>query len=255
MTASVLIRPPENRASNGAQAVNAMFGDKSRLSRRNPVPRQYKKIINWGNSTPLQVPHNDYELYNNPKAVEIAANKLRAFGAMAEAGVRIPTYTTNKEEATGGIWLARTALVGSGGDGIVVVRDGNGMPEAPLYVKYIKKQKEYRAHVVDGEVIFTQMKLRRNGAEQTADQRLIRNYDNGWIFAIQGAELNDDAKQEAVKAVEALGLHFGAVDLIRGKDDGLAYILEVNTAPGIESPTLTAAYKEALSKMVGVTSE
>jgi len=48
----------------------------------------------------------------------------------------------------------------------------------------------------------------------------------------------------AVSAVEALGLTFGAVDLIVG-DDGHTYILEVNTAPAC-SPRTAREYVNAV---------
>ena len=38
---------------------------------------------------------------------------------------------------------------------------------------------------------------------------------------------------EATKAVAALGLDFGAVDVIYNEKYGRAYVLEVNTAPGL----------------------
>jgi D-alanine-D-alanine ligase-like ATP-grasp enzyme len=43
--------------------------------------------------------------------------------------------------------------------------------------------------------------------------------------------------EHSISAVNTLGLDFGAVDLIVAKD-GRVYVLEVNTAPGIEGITL-----------------
>jgi hypothetical protein len=118
-----------------------------------------------------------------------------------------------------------------------------------LYVKYIPKLREFRAHVAFGHVIFLQEKKRKTENEQTDDQKLIRNHDNGWVFCINDIQLTDAERTsinaEAVKATTALGLDFGAVDLILGKKDNLPYILEVNTAPGLESPGLIEAYKNA----------
>lgn len=250
MPARIMIRPPQNRPSAGAQVVNSLFGDKSRLVRRVPPPRQYLHIINWGNSTPLEVRPN-VRLYNNPIAIAVAANKLRAFQELQANGVRVPPFTTEKESTTDGMWLARTTLVGSGGDGIVVLREGDPRVDAPLYSKYVKKREEYRVHVMNSEPIFVQQKKRRLEVEQTRDQTLIRNHDNGWVFAIQNVELGEEALREAVRAVTALNLDFGAVDLIIGREDGLPYVLEVNTAPGLASPSLIEAYAKSLHDMVG----
>lgn len=250
MPARIMIRPPQNRLSAGAQVVNTMFGNKSRLVRRVPVPRQYRHIINWGNSTPLEV-RPGVKLYNNPAAIAATANKLRSFEELQENGVRVPEFTQTKEDTAEGMWLARTTLVGSGGVGIVVLRQGDPRVDAPLYTKYVRKREEYRAHVVNNEVIFVQQKKRRLEAEQTRDQALIRNHDNGWIFAVQDIVLSEEAKREAVRAVTALQLDFGAVDIIIGRDDGLPYVLEINTAPGITSPSLMEAYEKAFHEMVG----
>lgn len=153
-------------------------------------------------------------------------------------------------EGSSDIWIARTVLNGSGGAGIIVVRPGDPIPDAPLYTKYVRKSREYRLHVVGGEVIFYQEKRKKNGVEQTRDQALIRNHDNGWVFAENDIRLPESSvwenvKATAVGAVRALGLDFGAVDLVLARDNATPYVLEVNTAPGIESTRLLEAYVRA----------
>jgi D-alanine-D-alanine ligase-like ATP-grasp enzyme len=102
--------------------------------------------------------------------------------------------------------------------------------------------------VLGGVAAVVQQKLRRSGqAQQDKDSLLIRSYDNGWVFAIDSityasSEIEEQVKQQAIAAVKALGLDFGAVDVIVNKKGTKAYVLEVNTAPGIESPTVLAAY-------------
>lgn len=251
MPAKVLIRPPANRASNGAQTINRELGNVSRLSRISPVPRQYRCLINWGNTDPVVAARAPFRVLNQPSAVALAVDKLVSLRALQQAGVRVPEFTTTLADDRGrDVWLARTNLRGSGGDGIVVVRRGEPVPAAPLYVKYVPKLEEYRVHVVDGHIVFIQQKRRVRDNEQTDDEKLIRNHANGWVFCpvTDGRACGQDL---AINAVAALGLDFGAVDLIIGRDDRLAYILEVNTAPGIESPTLAAAYKEEFRRALG----
>lgn len=92
---------------------------------------------------------------------------------------------------------------------------------------------------MNGFVICVQQKRKESEAEQTADQKLIRNRSNGWVFTRNDIDpLPQDALTQAVNAVAALGLDFGAVDLVIGRDDELAYVLEVNTAPGLEGTTV-----------------
>jgi D-alanine-D-alanine ligase-like ATP-grasp enzyme len=102
-------------------------------------------------------------------------------------------------------------------------------------------------HVLGGVAAVVQQKRRRNNVELTPDQRLIRNLANGWIFAVDkvvfaSPAIEQDVKQQAIAAVACLGLDFGAVDVIVDKDATKAYVLEVNTAPGLSSPTVLAAY-------------
>lgn len=246
----ILVRPP-NRPSNSAWSLRRELGNIARLSRRNPVLRRYTHIINWGNSSPLTV-YTHQKVLNNPDNVRVAVDKLEAFTKLKEGNINVPYHTTVLPADRNGIYLARTLLRASGGDGIHVVRPGDEVPSAPLYVKYIPKTKEYRVHVVDGKVIFVQRKRRPHGAEQDRDQRLIRNHTNGWIFALlndEDANL-DHIEQEAVNAVQVLGLDFGAVDIIEGRDDGKAYVLEVNTCVGIRSPSVLEAYASSFRAIV-----
>lgn len=247
--ARILVRPP-TRPSSGAQTINEILGDSSRLSRRSPIPQQYRTVVNWGNSTPIVGEHVAHVI-NPPAAVALAINKLSALSAMQAAGVRVPNFTREAPEPRRGIWLARHNLTGSAGHGIQVVREGEPLPAAPLYVEYVRKAAEYRLHVAFGRVMFCQFKLRKNDNEQTADQKLIRNHDNGWVFAPRSVEeLHLTVKEEALKAVAALGLDFGAVDMIISKKDSLPFVLEVNTAPGISSPTLRTEYERVFKEFL-----
>jgi len=79
---------------------------------------------------------------------------------------------------------------------------------------------------------------------------LIRNHNNGWAFvensvSFPSAESKEEVCREAIAAVDCCGLDFGAVDVVLGKEDEKAYVLEVNTAPGLESTALIEAYKRA----------
>lgn len=252
MPATIAVRPPA-RPSNGARILRQSLGDVAKIVRNPRIPPQYTHIINWGNS--VGVSHLDRaRLFNPPSAVSRASNKLIAFETLQREGVTVPEFSTTAPDLSGSsIWLARTMLNASQGRGIEVLRQASDIPRAPLYVKYVRKLREFRVHVVGGQAVFIQEKLRRYDTQQTPDQRLIRNYDNGWVFAIQGISVNDQTLapliEEAKRAVVALGLDFGAVDCLIEKRTNHPYILEVNTAPGLSSPSLISAYTEAFKRM------
>lgn len=242
MPARIMVRTPERGSSGGAR-LRYLLGDNARLVRRNEVPRQYRTVINWGNTQGLSYNPSRVTVLNKPEAVRLAVDKSAAFEAFRGAGVRHPDWGTSLPEARSGIWLARTTTTSSGGEGIVVLREGDAIVEAPLYTKYVPKVHEYRLHVFGDSVFFAQQKRRERDVEQDRDARLIRNRHNGWVYAISEVSPTDDCKEQAVAAVRALGLDFGAVDIIIGRDDGLAYVLEINTAPGIVGTSTEEAYR------------
>lgn len=210
------------------------------------VPRGGDVVLNWGNPRSLGWP-GVVTWLNSPRNVEISSNKLSSLMAMEAQEVSVPPFTQDQEEAQG--WLdqdkvviVRRLLNASSGRGIEIINRGDRLPIAPLYVQYIKKIHEFRVHVFRGEVIDVQQKKKRLDSEANY---LIRSHQNGWIFARQ--EVNPDPKvlEESIKAVSALGLDFGAVDVIWNQHYQTAYVLEVNTAPGLEGTTL-GRYVEAI---------
>lgn len=221
---------------------------------------QYGTLLNWGCSQlPLKVAPGQTVL-NKPEAVANAKCKLRTFELFRKAGVPHPQWWTpeNVKEAKrqGAILIARTTTRGSGGEGIVVVREEDKLPKAPLYTLYIRKDSEYRVHVVGDKAIQIQQKRKDTEAEQDQDQKLIRNHANGWVFAVNNVQFKNDRQRErvveaSIAAVRSLGLDFGAVDLVVDRKTGEPFVLEVNTAPGLESPTLIGAYATSFATITG----
>lgn len=239
-----------NPGSESAKALAEALGIK-RLKHEGSKwkPKAGDVVINWGSSS-LPPGLANAIIINKPEAIGRASNKLLAFQAFKNAGVPIPEFTTDAAEARNWIdnlkatVVVRTKLTGHSGDGIVMVGPDNvgDMVRAPLYTEYVKKVQEYRLHVYKGKVFFIQRKARKKEVPDNEVNWQVRNHANGFIFANQGVEVPDGHKDAAVKAVEALGLDFGAVDLIETKK-GECFVLEVNTACGLEGTTLEK-YKE-----------
>lgn len=214
-----------------------------------PVKKRNEVIINWGHSNP-RFDTSLVTIINQPTAVKLASNKLTAFKRFAEAGVNTVKFTTSYDEAVQ--WIndgfrvfARFILNGSSGRGIVVAENVESLPRnAPLYTRYFKKKKEFRVHIFNGEIIDYAEKRARLDKGPTFSP-YIRSHDHGWIFARDGITEIQSVKDEALKAVAALGLDFGAVDVVWS--DRKTLVLEVNTAPGLTGTTLTR-YIEAIKK-------
>lgn len=214
-------------------------------------------VINWGTSSDNFSRKIDCdEIINFPDCVRIAGNKLKTFKALS-GYVTIPDWTEERGEAVE--WLikgfdvvARTVLTGHSGAGIEIHKSNERAERiltlAPLYTKYIKKKDEYRLHVFRDNVFFVQRKARKKDVPDDQVNWQIRNHGNGFIFAHEGVDVPEKAKRDAIMAVKQLGLDFGAVDVVHGTD-GKFYILEVNTAPGLEGTTLQK-YVEVFKEFV-----
>ena len=163
----------------------------------------------------------------------------------------IPSFTQSKDEAlekirSGDIIVCRQKLSAHSGEGIVIAAREDEVVNAPLYVGYIKKKKEFRVHVVFGQVADVQEKRRRRDYED-APNFAVRNYHTGWVYCREDIVEPDNLRGIAVRAVEALGLDFGAVDIIWNEHRNQCYVLEVNTAPGLEGTTVDS-YVSALTQ-------
>lgn len=245
---------PYSQPSRSARALaEAIQGRRIRRegSRYNHRPDNHL-VVNWGAS---DCP--DFEnMLNKPEAVRRASSKLETFNRLGSVGVPIPHFTTDRQMAEmymdNGDWevcYCRTLTRANSGRGIVVANSVEEVVDAPLYVKGITGgRREYRVHVFEGEVIRLQQKKRRTetaGDGYEANNE-VRNLAGGWVFTSEDiTPIVDGAEQSAVDAVQALGLDFGAVDVITQR--GQHWILEVNTACGLEGSTLEA-YAEAIER-------
>jgi hypothetical protein len=216
-----------------------------------------KLIINWGASS-MSKEAKKCKVLNNSAAVKLAANKLDFFNCVS-GKVNIPEYTTDKNVALnwledGKMVFARTTLTGHSGNGIYVLETPQDWEEfshnaTKIYVKYIPKKDEYRIHIVNGEIIDVRRKSLKAGYPKSKANWKIRSHQNGFIFAKEGFEVQDGVLLEAKKAVFACGLNFGAVDVIWNEFYKVAYVLEINTAPGLEGSTVDN-YAKAFNKIL-----
>lgn len=251
-----------NRYSNSAKLVAKLMGIKRiRVKNSRYRAKVGDKLVNWGSGTKtVRVQDHRIKWYNQPPLKGV--NKLTCFNILKEHGVCIPEYTTDKDvvrksihEGEGSVtWLARHTLTGSGGKGISILNNFLDIPDAPLYVKYIPKKYEVRIHVANGKCFDVQQKMFRRGQGKDVNHK-IRSHDNGFIFVRHGLSIPEAyltlCKQQAETAVKALGMDFGAVDVIYNERHAKAYVLEINSSPGVENST-AQNYANMLKGMVNV---
>lgn len=202
-------------------------------------------IINWGN---VNVVHNSH--YLNPlQAVKNATNKLATFQLLQEAGVSIPPFFTSQSQLDSDtVYVARTTLTGHSGEGIEVGTPTD-LPSAQLYTTFLAKQAEYRVIVVGNQAVDIKQKLKKRDFEGDRSP-YVWNCDNGYVYARNDITIPEDLTSTAISAISALGLRYGAVDVI--VHNNISYVLEVNTAFGLEGTTtqlVATAIKELIESL------
>lgn len=240
----------------------ALDGKRIKLEDSNYTFRDNHLIINWGygqENMGWMTNRASENIVNPIMQVAIASHKLKSFDLFSMRGVSTVAMSRSVDIANnwlqeGNAVLGRDLFQGSGGRGITVYHpdEYSSIPNNTshrYFSKYVKKRREFRIHVgypnLDREyypnVFFIQEKKRRAIENRNQDiyNPYIRNYSNEWIFAHNDLEtIPNSVLSEAKKAVRALRLHFGAVDVIYNSHYDQAYVLEVNTACGMEGETL-----------------
>lgn len=231
---------PYRQGSKGARELAEGVG--GRVLRLRDSRYRYRArdvIINWGHAN--EHPLLDYAL--NGRGIRDASNKLLFFRRISrlEPGL-VPEFWEDRGAIPDDAFpvVCRTVLAGHSGEGIVIAETRDQLVPAPLYVKYVKKQEECRIHVGrgDGEsiIISEQRKARRNDHENPNWQ--VRNLQNGFIYARADVNPPECVRDAARRALLATDLDFGAVDVIYNRREDRAYVLEINTAPGITGTTV-----------------
>lgn len=226
--------------------------------RKMQPPTKFTSVINWGVGGGIPIP-KDIKVFNKPKEVAAAVNKTTFFKAMAAAkdGPRIPLFTESAEQAMGWVnegktIMARQVTEGKMGQGILFY-DEDELPQflnAPLFVEFILNLYEFRAHFAFGEIIYWQKKDLTDAARAAGNVDFrVRSHRNGFYFMSQGDfRVPEDVQAQAMKAVKASGLDFGALDIVYNRYYDKAYILECNTAPGIDEGKTAEKYADAFRK-------
>lgn len=220
-------------------------------------------IVNWGCSRVLGA---GPKMLNPASSVACASSKLACIKRLHEKAVPTLEFTLERPKAEN--WLKTSSVVGHfnlhahSAQGLDLIKKGTQLPEShgresyKLFTRYFQKAVECRVHCIQGEggkykALYLQKKRVKEGrlAEfglEESPQTYIRTYDNGWIFA-RDVSTDLRAVELACAAMQAVGLAYGAVDIMINTDN---YVVgEINTAPGLEGQAL-AFYVSNLGAMI-----
>lgn len=211
-------------------------------------------LIRYGSGR--RVPYRPrHRTFNRRRMLTRYTNRLEELQRLRAAGVRVPEFSTTGAPTTRPTSLILREL-GQGrqttrGRGITYLSqdealDLGQLPESDLYIRFIPKDRQFRVHVFG---VATRVRELIPG-DPEAQEQPIWNLDHGFTYRIPDEPPPAQVKPTAVQAVSALGLDFGAVDVMTL--DRMAWVLEVNTAPGLADPTLEW-YATQISQSTGLT--
>lgn len=236
---------PYKQGSQGARALaDALDGRVLFTNGSKYRPKPDDVVIRWGAAREGERLRG-FKLVNDLSSILQATDKLKFFRLMQTSNADIiPEFWTDAEDIPDEAFpiVARTVLNGHSGEGIVIAETRDELPHAPLYVKYVKKQHEYRVHLgwdsQQWTTIAVQRKARKHDHPEDAVDWKVRNLKNGFIYARHNVQAPEVVLDAARRAMEASGLEFGAADVIMNERNNQAYVLEINTAPGLTGQTV-----------------
>ena len=190
-------------------------------------------IINWGGKvgdwTNKRIRRLKSLTYLN-SPFEIVTNKYQQLGVMRNDGVKVPDFWL-KNERIQYPSIGRTFHHQGGSNFHMIFNESDRQEHltcVDYFIRYIPNKKEYRIHIIGEECV----RISKKVATENADEYCHSN-DKGWHFSHKRMRDKYIPMVElAKKAVKALNMDFGGVDILVGEDDKL-YVLEVNTGCGL----------------------
>lgn len=168
-------------------------------------------------------------------------DKLSQYKWFEAAGIPALPYTTSQEVVSqwlqeGQTVVGRKLLRSSEGKGIVLLVPGDSVVQCPVYTQYRKKKKEFRVHIFGDSVVSVLEKRKKKDADKTETK--IRNTANGYVFCRQDVVKPPGIRELAIQASKVTKSHFKGVDIGYNEKLNQLFVIEVNSAPGMEGSTV-----------------
>lgn len=171
-----------------------------------------------------------------------STDKITQYKWFEEHGVPALVFTESqgvaKKWVAEGLTVVGRAFTNSQcGKGIKLLEPGQIVPELPVYTVYKKKKREFRVNVFRGKLVRVTEKKLKNGWEKGPSK--IRNLENGYVFCnVDLSECPAGLVELAVKASAVVKSDFAGVDIGYNEKSKELFVIEVNSAPGIEGTTV-----------------
>lgn len=201
----------------------------------------------WRSPTPK--PNQVHIRYGDQK------DKIYQYRWFEQEGIPALEYTTdpgkacewiNQDEVVVGRKLTRA----SEGKGIVIMEGDVNIcfQHCPVYTKYKKKKKEFRIHIFKDKVIHVVEKRKRKDWEGERESK-VRNLANGYVFCSDNVVEPTGLRELALRAAKVTTSDFKGVDIGWNEKKDELFVIEVNSAPGIEG-TNVDRYIEEIVKVI-----
>jgi len=216
-------------------------------SRAHEMDERPDVLIRWGSSASVRFKPT-YGTINKRWALSRYNDRGEQLSILKDEGVTIPDFIEGWGRSIPKRWAhyyGRNNILGrqpTGGRGLNQYAHTGFYLESDhdLSVKAIYKLRQFRVNVIGAH-----SRTRELISEETHPPALgIWNRDNGFTYRVPVDDIPRGVITQAIASVSALRLDFGAVDVVYGHNTELrqgpakAYVLEVNTAPGLCDETL-----------------
>ena len=207
------------------------------------VPRIGASITFYGMAVVRQLEQMDVYTPNTAYGIANSRDKLRAHQILSRHGIGIPETTFVRDrsdvgpaiERVGGSPVVIKLLEGTQGVGVILAPDDNvaetvietlqSAKQNVLIQRFVAESRgrDIRALVVGDRVVAA---MRRIGNDNEFRSNLHRGGRTELV------DLEDDAKEIAVRSAQIMGLRVAGVDMLEADDGPL--VMEVNSSPGLE---------------------
>lgn len=231
-----------NKSSKTGKDLLQKFKTISPRAFRKRTNKKYKAdlVLRWGSTEEFPRLTSKVEL-NSLEATRNASDKLQMMKLLTRNGIKTPDilFNPNRQIPVEAQEYLTSIEDFKNEEGKFYVRGANQEVRYTDTVKvgdlYISKpienkRREYRVHVFDGKILEIYEKV-----PQEENVRLFKAHNCRFERRNpENCRLSLEDQEMCIRAVNALGLVFGGVDLLRNKDQE-CFVSEVNSAPALNS--------------------